>query len=180
MQSSRTAARSPDRCRDCGPSARPCASCGARSPKPFGKPEMLQIGFRGWFQCRLATDPDPFDEPRGVSGYVHAYVDEPNLDRIIRFQTPAFVRPLSPEVSVCVDKVLLNGAPQAGTALAGAKVSLLGSPVFEGRNGVVSEGGFEPVFPFDLSIEGDGASLRRAVVPADPSYPFEGLLAPGV
>ena len=33
----------------------------------------------GWFQCRLATDPDPYDEPRGVSGYVHAYLGEPTL-----------------------------------------------------------------------------------------------------
>jgi hypothetical protein len=30
------------------------------------------LKFGGWFQCRLATDPDPCDEPRGVSGYVHA------------------------------------------------------------------------------------------------------------
>ena len=43
---------------------------------------MLVIEFNGWFQCRLATDPDPYDEPRGVSGYVHAYAGEPDLDRL--------------------------------------------------------------------------------------------------
>ena len=44
---------------------------------------MIEVRYSGWFQCRLATDPDPYDEPRGVSGYLHAYVGEPDLDRRI-------------------------------------------------------------------------------------------------
>ena len=46
----------------------------------------LWIKFEGWFQCRLATDPDPADEPRGVDGYIHAIPSERDLDRIIRLQ----------------------------------------------------------------------------------------------
>ncbi len=51
---------------------------------------MLSITFAGWAQCRLPTDPDPYDEPRGVSGYMYAYAGEPDLDRLIRFQDPPF------------------------------------------------------------------------------------------
>ena len=49
---------------------------------------MLRLRFGGWFQCRLATDPDPADEPRGVSGSIKALPGEPDLDRIIRLQPP--------------------------------------------------------------------------------------------
>ena len=141
---------------------------------------MLTIGFSGWFQCRLATDPDPYDEPRGVSGYVHAYAGEPDLDRIVHLQKPAFVRRLSPDIGVRVNAAAVDGVPIPGAALLGAEVELLGSPKFEGRNGVVAEDGFEPLFPFDLQIRKDGMRLRRAVVPADTDYPFEGLNANGV
>ncbi len=37
---------------------------------------MLVVNFAGWFQCRLATDPDPTDEPRGVSGFTFALAGE--------------------------------------------------------------------------------------------------------
>src|SRR5688500_5259039 len=37
------------------------------------------LTFRGWFQARLPTDPDPFDEPRGISGYAWALPGEPDL-----------------------------------------------------------------------------------------------------
>jgi hypothetical protein len=141
---------------------------------------MLQIGFQGWFQCRLATDPDPYDERRGVSGYVHAYVGEPDLDRRLWFQNPPFSRRFAPEVSVRVSRVVIDGRERTDSPLAGAAVDLLGHPVFEGRNGVVAEDGLEPVYPFDLAIQGTGVRLRRAVLPADPEFPFEGLSAGGV
>lgn len=44
----------------------------------------VSIPFRGWFQARLATDPDDFDEPRGQNGWTFAFEGEPDLDRIIR------------------------------------------------------------------------------------------------
>jgi len=141
---------------------------------------MITIGFAGWFQCRLATDPDPFDEPRGVSGYVFAYAGEPDLDRIVHFQKPAFVRSHGPDIGVRVTSVRVDGQPQPAHALLGAPVSLLDDPVFEGRNGVVSEDGFEPVFPFNLQISAKSLSFSRAVAPHNPHYPFDELLAGGV
>ena len=36
------------------------------------KHNYLYLHFEGYFQCRLATDPDPTREPRGVSGYTYA------------------------------------------------------------------------------------------------------------
>jgi hypothetical protein len=142
---------------------------------------VLQLSFAGWFQCRLATDPDPYDERRGVSGYVKAYVGEPDLDRVVRWQPPAtFERAHGPRIGVGVTAVSVNGTPAAAHPLLGAAVDLLGRPVFEGRNGVVAEDGLEPVYPFDLQVHAGPVRLRRAVVPKDASYPFDDLLAGGV
>ena len=48
--------------------------------------DELKILFEGYWQCRQATDPDPTDDPRGVSGYTYAFGDEGDLDLIIRLQ----------------------------------------------------------------------------------------------
>ncbi len=48
--------------------------------------DELKIHFEGYWQCRQATDPDPTDDPRGVSGYTYAFGDESDLDLIIRLQ----------------------------------------------------------------------------------------------
>jgi hypothetical protein len=141
---------------------------------------MIELRFRGWFQCRLATDPDPYDEPRGVSGYVKAYVDEPDLDRIIHFQPPDFRRAYAPEVGVRIDQLLRNGEVVGTSPLVDSPVALLGEPRFEGRNGVIAEDGLEPVYPFDLAITMGAFRLRRAVQSEDPAFPFDGLLAGGV
>lgn len=70
---------------------------------------MIELSFAGWFQCRLATDPDPYDEPRGVSGYVHAYAGEPDLDRIVSFKPPPFRRTHGRDIGVAVDAVAHEG-----------------------------------------------------------------------
>lgn len=44
----------------------------------------LDIGFEGFFMCRLTTDPDPTDEQRGVSGYTLALAVEDDLDNWIQ------------------------------------------------------------------------------------------------
>lgn len=46
----------------------------------------LVINFEGYWQCRQATDPDPSEDPRGVSGYTYAFGNESDLDLIIRLQ----------------------------------------------------------------------------------------------
>ncbi|MBN7814665.1 hypothetical protein [Algoriphagus pacificus] len=40
----------------------------------------LSISFDGYFQCRLATDPDPSNEQRGISGFTYSVAGETLLD----------------------------------------------------------------------------------------------------
>lgn len=138
---------------------------------------MIELGFSGWFQCRLATDPDPYDEPRGVSGYVRAYADEPDLDRVIRFQRPPFERNHTPAVGVKITSVVIDGVSIADHPLMDAAVDLLQEPVFEGRNGVVAEDAYEPIWPFVMSIVGNGLLIQRGVVAMNPDYPYPEFLA---
>ena len=49
----------------------------------------LVLEFEGWCSLRLPTDPDPSDEPRGISGYTFAFAGEPDLDRILNLQPRA-------------------------------------------------------------------------------------------
>lgn len=41
---------------------------------------ILDIIFDGYFQCRLATDPDPSNEQRGLSGFTYSVAGETLLD----------------------------------------------------------------------------------------------------
>lgn len=122
---------------------------------------MLTLAFEGFFQCRLATDPDPADEPRGVSGWTFAVAPEPDLDRVIRLQDPLAPRSHGPTVGVTVRRVSLNGQPLPDHPLRGARVNLLDNPKFEGRSGIVAEDALEPIDPFVLEISGGGLTLRR-------------------
>ncbi len=40
----------------------------------------LDISFEGYWQCRLATDPDPSDEQRGISGFTYSVAGETLLE----------------------------------------------------------------------------------------------------
>lgn len=122
---------------------------------------MLTLHFEGWFQCRLATDPDPSDDPRGVSGPTFAVAGEPDLDRIIRFNDPVALRwPLS-QIGVCVTQVALGDATIPDHPLQGARVDLLNGAKFEGRNFLIAGTGREPIDPFVLQVSGGGITLRR-------------------
>jgi hypothetical protein len=122
---------------------------------------VLRLEFEGWFQCRLATDPDPADEPRGVSGWSFAVGGEPDLDRVIRFHDPVALRSEGPPVGVRVVHVRVAGGGRPDHPLMGAKVDLIGDPRFEGRNGLIAEDGREPVHPFHLRVSGGGMTLER-------------------
>jgi len=122
---------------------------------------MLTLEFAGWFCCRLSTDPDPSDEPRGVSGWTYAVAGEPDLDRIIRFQDVPVARKPGPAVGVVVRGVALDGRVLQSHPLLGGRVELLDEAKFEGRNGLVSEDGREPMLPFHLAISGDGLRISR-------------------
>ncbi|MFN0244734.1 MAG: hypothetical protein ACKVWV_17750 [Planctomycetota bacterium] len=142
---------------------------------------MIRLEFGGWFQCRLATDPDPYDEPRGVSGYVHAYADEPDLDRVVHWQRAPFSRVEAPEVGVTVRRVERDGLEHPQHPLLGADVALLDQPKFEGRNGVIADDGDEPVYPFHVRLKSQsGVILERRVVPSDAQFPYAELFASGV
>lgn len=135
-------------------------------------PAVLNLAFQGWAQCRLPTDPDGANVKRGISGNTFAIGDEPDLDRIIRFQpSGAVVRTHCPEIGVKVTSARLlastfhsSNSGEVVPGLVGASVNLLGNPKFEGRNHLVSEDG-EPIDPFDLQIDTlDGQRLRRRVL----------------
>jgi hypothetical protein len=122
---------------------------------------MWTLDFDGWFQCRLATDADPFDEKRGADGWTFAFAGEPDLDRTIRFQTPVAQRSHGPAVGVRVKAVSSNGQAVAGHALVGAPIDLVDQPVFEGRDGLIATSAKEPIAPFHLVIAQDGFHLGR-------------------
>src|ERR1044071_8767591 len=96
----------------------------------------LDIGFDGYFMCRLATDPDPTNEERGMSGYTMALATEEPLDQVIRLQAdPDWLRrnarrplfDLHIQVGVQVRRVAFGGQPYEGAPdLLGAKVYLDG------------------------------------------------------
>lgn len=114
---------------------------------------MIELRFAGWFQCRLATDPDPSDEPRGVSGSTFAFPGEPNLDGVIRFDSTPWPRVPGPPVGVTV---------RTRGPLYGAPVELLGAARFEGRNGLVGAPGRELIDPLHIRIARDGTFVERA------------------
>jgi hypothetical protein len=122
---------------------------------------MLVLAFEGWFQCRLSTDPDPYDEPRGISGSTFAFSGEPDLDRIIRFQNAVSQRSHCPEVTVRTTAVMIDSAMVPNHPWLGSKVQLKDNAMFEGRNGLVADDGYEPIVPFNISIEGDAFAISR-------------------
>jgi hypothetical protein len=137
---------------------------------------MLFVKFEGWFQCRLATDPDPVDEPRGVSGYMRALPGEPDFDRIIRFNDAPVKRDHVPDIGVKVTRVAIDGANDPNHPLLGARVDLMGDPKYYGYNGIVADDGVEAIVPFDLRIQKDGFLLQRAHADKE-EFPFKDLLA---
>lgn len=153
--------------------------------------KLLEIQFEGYFMCRLATDPDPTNEERGVSGYTMALVHEDPLDQVIRTQIEdeAFLernlrepaQRMKIRVGVDVNNVLFDGKPFYGPArdaLLGARVYLEGKdepfqgPIFDSRNNIVGSDDNMAfvVNPFELAIRKDGLSFEAKdwLDPSDP------------
>ena len=135
----------------------------------------LILEFEGWCSLRLPTDPDPSDEPRGVSGYTFAFAGEPDFDRVLNLQARAGMsyRSHGPELGVTVKRAARTDG-YVVTALQAARVDLLGGPIIENRNWTLTLPGFEPIVPFHLHVAGDGVVLDRLAPlnPADPSQPL--------
>lgn len=122
----------------------------------------LVIDFAGFFECRLATDPDHFEEKRGVNGWTFATPEEPDLDRAIRFQPgDAVGRWPGLDIGVRVTRVSVNGTDLAGHVLLGAPVTLLDDPVFDGRNGAIAPAASEPIVPFHIQIAAGDICIAR-------------------
>ena len=145
-------------------------------------PPNLILEFSGWCMIRQPTDPDPYDERRGVRGYTFAFGDEPDLNRVIYFHESPASPPRShgPPIGVWVTsatKTTPNG-PQPIEALANAKFDLMSDPMLENRNWTLTLPGYEPIVPFDVGITSQSSgsdgrplvSIRRAI-PLDPKHP---------
>ena len=77
----------------------------------------LSLDFDGWYQVRLATGGDPYNDPRGLSGWIFAYAGEPDLDGRLRLQPEgAFLRDgIDPGIAIGVKvrAASLDGQPRA-------------------------------------------------------------------
>jgi hypothetical protein len=130
---------------------------------------MLIVNFEGWAQCRFATDPDPSDEKRGISGPTFATPDEPDLDRKIRLQNPVAIRyPRDKDFGVFVRSVSYQNiatgviTPLTDSPLIGAKVDLLDGPEYYQHNLILTEEAWNaPIDPFVLQISGNGIVIQR-------------------
>ena len=138
---------------------------------PFAPPlpgRWLSLDFDGWYQVRLATGGDPYNDPRGLSGWIFAYAGEPDLDRRLRLRPEGtFLRDaVDPGIAIGVDvrAATLDGQPRA--EFVGADVDFLDGACFEGHNGVFAGDGDEPIVPLTLAVSGDGVRLRRGAADA--------------
>ena len=123
---------------------------------------MMQLNYEGYFQCRLATDPDPTDEKRGIAGPTFSVAGEPYLDRIIRLQNPVAIRfPRQDDFGVTVRAVQINDQPIPDHPLLGAGVELLDGAKFHSLNFIVSDTADTPIAPFHLRITADDLVLQR-------------------
>lgn len=118
---------------------------------------MITLELTGWMQVRLATNPDPTDEPRGISGYTFALPGEADLDRIVRTSNPVSPRTHAPQIGVFVTTV--NGDTKH--PLVGARFDFVGAAKFQSVNEIVMEQGTEILEPFEISICKDGFHLQR-------------------
>jgi hypothetical protein len=124
---------------------------------------MMNLHFEGWFQCRMATDPDPTDDPHGVSGPTFTVPGEPPFDRVIRLQDPVSPRyPHTDDIGVQVVRVTIDDEPVAAHPLLGAAVTLEDGAQYQQRNLITVPNAFTVIVdPFDLQIAGEGVTLRR-------------------
>jgi hypothetical protein len=146
----------------------------------------IQIEFEGYFMNRLATDPDPTDDPYGTSGYTMALAKEPILDQKIRLQYDPKEAPVRDcgnssltdaiKHGVRVKQVLFDGEIDAHLSelFRGAKVDLLDwynkkdgqvlpGPTFVSNNNTVGSDDTMAfvVEPFILKIhKKDGVALK--------------------
>lgn len=143
-----------------------------------------RVRFTGRFQCRLATNDDPFDDQwgTGASGFRMYAIrgpnaddpaqppDEPPLDRIIHFHDGVALRPLCAPIGVAVTHIEadVGGSPlrfAAGDPLIGLPVRLGPNCAIEERDRAFAVLGRAPLGNFRLEI---GSAFAGASEPASP------------
>ena len=186
------------------------------NPKPnltspnIGPAKYLTAHFEGYFMCRIATDPDPTNETRGLSGYTMALATEDKLDQVIRLQVgdeekdkeeflKKNLRPPAKEMGlekklkegVQVHRVTFNGQPwDKDEVLIGARVSLLGrdepfeGPTFESRNNITGSDDTMAfvIDPFHLQISKKNIAIQAEdyLNPAQPTQKIWQILNPAI
>ncbi len=148
--------------------------------------KQLKLDFEGFFQCRLATDPDPPSERRGISGYTFAVGCESDLSQKLCLQQheikkgdfrqpfPPYLQQENPRFGVFVRRVRLEHHHLPDHPLEGAAVNWLDGPQFELRNQIVADGTnrLVPVIdPFKIEISRAGDVLLYRSDPLDPEHP---------
>ncbi|NJO36229.1 MAG: hypothetical protein HC869_27470 [Rhodospirillales bacterium] len=134
---------------------------------------MITVHFQGWASCRLATDPDPYDDPRGTLSSFRqlAYAGEPDLDRTIYFNNPPFVRSHCEPVGVTVRRVSNGLGEIAGHALVARRSICLTS--LRSKGATMSS---RPIRRsrsiLHLRVGNGAGAVARAKLPADEAYPF--------
>lgn len=140
---------------------------------------MLRLEFEGFFQMRMATDPDPTDEKRGVSGYTFALAGEPDFDAKLHFQPDeegVYEREFGPtskgpKVGVTVRRATRNG--KAAPDLIGARVAFLDAQIIE-HNGLLVRNDLFIIDPLRVRVsKGKTVLVERDdwLNPADPKMP---------
>lgn len=154
--------------------------------------EAPRLIFSGRFQCRLATDPDPWDHSWGINASFGSFAvegpdpldtDEPPMDRVIRFHDPVGLRPFCPPIGVVVTAVEaeVGGSPtrfEIGDSLIGEPVRLGPNSFFDSRNGDFAPAGFEPISDFRLEIGSAFSGESAASVPRSNPMDPPGSTAP--
>jgi hypothetical protein len=119
---------------------------------------MLILNFEGYFQMRMATDPDPTDEKHGISGYTFALAGEPDLDAKIHLQPDedgVWERKFGPygtpdpRVGVKVTSAQRNNA--AAPELAGARIAFVDAQILE-HNGLLVRNDLFIIHPFRVRL----------------------------
>lgn len=134
--------------------------------------KYVSLHFEGYFACRIATDPDPTDEKRGMSGYTMALSTETELDQVIRLNVdeayleknlrqpgPLINMDANLKRGVVVTKVVYD-KKTLDSDYVGASLNLKGEnkpfkgPTFESRNNITGSDDTMAfvITPFELEI----------------------------
>jgi hypothetical protein len=149
----------------------------------------LYLSFEGYFQMRMATDPDPTDEPRGVSGYTFALAGEPDFDNLVHLQPDEEgvcerrfgygKNDIGPRVGVTVrqakwyddEKLVYSDAPE----YLDARVSFVKCQLAE-RNGIIIRNDLYAIDPLRVQVRKKRGTLvvdrEDLLDPSNPNLPI--------